>query len=106
MKHYKEFNLKHRPTIIFYIGLEKFYIRIITPVGETLAVEELGRNIIMNKKTGEEVPFTEIKEYDYENDETELCFLWNPKISFQRGNYQVEVYNKGFLSGTGKFSLK
>lgn len=87
-------------------GLEKFYIRIVNPIGETMAVEELGSGKIVDKKTGDEVPFTQVKEYDYENDEAELCFVWEPNMSFQRGNYQVEVYNKGHKSGTGTFSLK
>ena len=87
-------------------GQEKFFIRIINPVGETMAIDQLGSGVIMNKKTGEEVPFTQVKEYDYVNDEAELCFSWKPNVSFQRGDYQVEVYNKGYLSGMGKFSLK
>lgn len=87
-------------------GLEQFYIRIINPIGETMAVEELGSGVIMNKKTGEEIPFTQVKEYDYVNDEAELCFIWEPNMTFQRGNYEVVVYNKGHKSGMGTFSLK
>ncbi|MFT4759350.1 MAG: hypothetical protein ACI9XO_002023 [Paraglaciecola sp.] len=87
-------------------GLEKFYIRIVNPIGETMAVEELGSGKIVDKKTGGQVPFTQVKEYDYVNDEAELCFIWEPNMSFQRGNYQVEVYNKGHKSGAGTFSLK
>lgn len=87
-------------------GLEKFYIRIVNPIGETMAVEELGSGKIVDKKTGDEVPFTQVKEYDYVNDEAELCFVWEPNMSFQRGEYQVEVYNKGHKSGAGTFSLK
>ena len=87
-------------------GKEKFYIRIVNPIGETMAVDELGSGKIMNKKTGEEVPFTQMKEYDYGNDEAELCFVWEPNVTFQRGNYHVEVYNKGHKAGNGTFSLK
>lgn len=87
-------------------GMEEFYIRIINPIGETMAVEELGSGVILNKKTGKEIPFTQVKEYDYVNDEAELCFIWEPNMTFQRGNYEVEVYNKGHKSGKGTFSLK
>ncbi len=87
-------------------GLETFHIRIIDPRGETLAIDELGSGVIINAKTGEEIRFTQLKEYDYENDETQLCFLWEPNTTFQKGKYDVEIYNKGYLAGTGKFSLK
>lgn len=87
-------------------GLEKFYLRVINPIGETLAVEELGSGIIIDKKTGDEVRYTQVKEYDYANDETQLCLNWEPQTGFQRGNYKVEVYNKGHLCGEGSFLLK
>lgn len=87
-------------------GKEKFYIRIVNPKGGTMAVEELGSGVIMNKKTGEEVPFTQVKEYNYANDEAELCFVWEPNLTFQRGAYEVEVYNKGHKAGKGMFVLK
>lgn len=88
-------------------GLEKFYVRIINPIGETMAIEELSNNMIVNKRTDERVPFTHVEEYDYSQDETELCFQWRPEnMSFQPGNYEVEVYNKGFLAGNGAFVLK
>ena len=61
---------------------------------------------IINKKTGEEIRYTQVKEYDYVNDETDLCFDWQPNTPFQKGNYDVEIYNKGHLAGKGNFVLK
>jgi peptidoglycan hydrolase CwlO-like protein len=87
-------------------GLEQFYVRIVNPIGETMAIEELGSGKIVNKKTGEEILYTQVKEYDYVNDETELCFNWEPNAPFQKGNYDVEIYNKGHLAGKGSFNLK
>ena len=87
-------------------GKESFFIRIISPKGETLAIDDLGSGAILDSKTGEEVRYTQVKEYDYANDETQLCFLWNPNMPFQSGKYDVEIYNKGFLSGSGTFELK
>lgn len=87
-------------------GLEQFFIRIINPQGETLAIEDLGSGMLTSNKTGEEVRFTQVTEYDYMNDETQLCFNWNPDVPFQSGEYQVEIYNKGYLSGIGAFALK
>jgi len=88
-------------------GTERFFIRIINPLGETLAIEDMGSGMITNKSTGEEIRFTQYEELDYTNDEANSCLVWKPNnASFSRGDYTVEIYNKGYLSGMGAFSLK
>ena len=87
-------------------GTEEFQVRIINPRGETMAIEDLGSGIIVNEKTGEEVRFTQNAQTDYNNDEQHLCLTWHPTVPFDAGKYLVEVYNKGYLSGTGSFQLK
>ncbi|MCB9338853.1 MAG: hypothetical protein H6577_12060 [Lewinellaceae bacterium] len=88
-------------------GVEQFFVRILTPVGETMSVDELGSGKMVDKATGDEIPYTFMKEYDYVNDATELCFNWDPNLgAFSKGIYKVEVYNKGHLSGNGEFQLK
>ncbi len=87
-------------------GVEKFYIRIIGPTGETLAVEDLGSGILTSTVSGEEIRYTKVKEIDYNNGEVEACMLWQPNTEFSKGNYEVEIFNKGFVAGKGTFSLK
>ncbi|MBI1226609.1 MAG: hypothetical protein GC192_15355 [Bacteroidetes bacterium] len=87
-------------------GTEDFYVRIVNPLGETMAMEDLGSGVIVNEKTGEEVRFTQYAQTDYNNDEQHLCLTWNPDMPFDTGKYLVEVYNKGYLAGTGSFQLK
>lgn len=88
-------------------GMETFFVRIINPLGETLAIEDMGSGMLTNKKTGEEVRFTQAEEVDYSNEEVQSCMVWSPTTSsFVQGSYTVEVYNKGYLSGMGAFSLK
>ena len=88
-------------------GMEKFFVRIINPIGETMAIDDLGSGKIVDKSTGDEVLYTSTTEYDYNNDEKNICFDWDPTVSnFQNGNYQVEIYNKGHLAGSGSFVLK
>ncbi len=87
-------------------GLEQFFVRIINPIGETLAIEDLGSGTTTNSKTGEEIRYTHIQEVDYSNEEMEACFLWKPNVPFAKGKYEVEIFNKGFLTGTGTFELK
>ncbi len=87
-------------------GLEQFFVRVISPIGETLAVEDLGSGITTNTKTGEEIRYTKIKEIEYNNDESVACFMWAPNTSFAKGEYEIEVYNKGYMAGKGTFKLK
>lgn len=88
-------------------GVEKFYVRIVNPLGETLAIEDMGSGMITNKKTGEEVRFTQVEELNYSNEEAQSCMIWAPtNASFMKGEYTVEVYNKGYLAGTSTFKLK
>ena len=88
-------------------GTEQFFVRIINPIGETMAIDEVSSGVLIDKATGEEVRYSSIREYDYNQDATEVCFTWAPEVpTFTRGNYQVEVYNKGHLAGLGEFQLK
>lgn len=88
------------------VGLEQFFVRIINPIGETLAIDDLGSGITTNTKTGEEIRYTKIKELDYNNEDQQACFHWDPNVPFTKGTYEVEVFNKGYLAGSGTFKLK
>jgi regulator of replication initiation timing len=94
------------PNDVVKAGTEEFYVRIVNPRGETIAVEDLGSGTIRNEKTGEEVRFTQTAKTEYNNDEQHLCLTWHPTTPFDAGKYTVEVYNKGYLSATGSFQLK
>lgn len=87
-------------------GAERFYVRVIDPLGETLSIEDMGSGILENPHSQEHVRFTQYREFDYENTKEDVCMNWQPGISFNSGTYQVEVYNKGFLAGTSSFELK
>ena len=41
-----------------------------------------------------------------DNGETNVCGAWQPGQNFAKGKYTVEIYNKGYLVGTGAFNLK
>ncbi len=88
-------------------GGEQFHVRIINPIGETLAIEDMGSGVLETADTGEEVRFTMIKELEYNNSEPGVgCFLWEPNMAFSEGKYSLEVFNKGYMSGKGEFLLK
>lgn len=87
-------------------GMERFLIRIVNPLGETMAVESMGSGVFTNNATGEQARYTMIKEVDYDQDEQRLCMVWAPSRAFQEGKYKVEIYNKGHLAGSSDFELK
>ena len=87
-------------------GLEQFLLRIVNPLGETLAIEEMGSGVFTNQETGEQIRYTQIKEYEYNQDANTLCIVWSSNTPLQKGNYEIEVYNKGYLSGSTTFNLK
>ncbi len=87
-------------------GEEVFHIRIITPLGETLAIEEMGSGILKDESTKEEMRFTKAETVDYQNESGNICMNWEPTTGFEKGLYSVEVYNKGYIAGRGEFRLK
>ncbi len=87
-------------------GEETFYLRIIDPSGSPLSVDERGSGVAQNKRSDEEFRYTTVATCDYSNEETDVCGTWEPGQNFAKGKYKVEVYNKGYLVGTGSFNLK
>lgn len=94
------------PNPIAKSGTEKFYVRIIDPLGETLAIESLGSGVLQNDLTNTKVRYTRAAEVDYNRELQTICIPWEPGIPFKEGDYLVEIYNKGYLSGTSVFRLK
>lgn len=87
-------------------GSETYHIRIISPVGETIAVDDYGSGVFTNSASGDQLRFTMAKEFDYDNTAEKLCTIWSPSGGFSKGNYEVEIYNKGYLAGSTSFRLK
>lgn len=85
---------------------EEFYLRIIDPLGETMAIEDLGSGVLVDSKDGKSVRYTTSGAIDYDNDEQKVCIDWQPSMRWAKGIYEVEIYNKGFKAGSGKFQLK
>lgn len=87
-------------------GTETFLVRIMSPLGETLYMEDLGSGESKNLSTEEEFRFSKSVEAEYTNTVENVCTRWMPETGFQAGKYNVEIYNKGHLAGTQSFELK
>ena len=94
------------PNEVVPAGEETFYLRIIDPTGAPLAIESMGSGVSTDKKSESEFRYTTTASTNYSNSETQVCGGWQPGQNFVKGKYNVEVYNKGYLVGTGAFNLK
>lgn len=88
-------------------GMEQFHVRVINPVGETLAMEDMGSGFFTDRRSGQKIRFTRMESLAYNNKQHELCMLWAPaNPSFLSGEYRVEIYNKGYLAGMSVLTLR
>jgi hypothetical protein len=88
-------------------GDERFFVRIISPTGETLASKDSGGGKITVLPKNEQILYTTEDHTNYSNKETDVCMNWDAKnITLAKGQYEVEVYNKGYLCGKGTFKIK
>jgi len=87
-------------------GDKTFYIRYISPLGQSLVIEDLGSGELTNKLDGQKVRYTASTIVDYNNEDTEACIDWRPSLQLPKGVYQVEIYHNGFMVGNGDFKLK
>ena len=86
-------------------GDEDFFVRLISPTGQTMAVESAGSGVIKSGD-GTDIRYSVSETVFYDKQGNEIEIQWNPGISFERGEYTVEVYNKGFLAGSDTFKLR
>ena len=86
-------------------GEETFLLRIINPNGETLSSEDMGSGTVTDKLTGESMRYTMSGTLTYNNEDTDACMDWTPDHEMMKGNYTVEIFNKGYKVGTGVFKL-
>jgi hypothetical protein len=92
--------------VIVSSGQERFYMRLINPLGEVMAIQDLGSGSMKLGNTGETIQYTQSVEIDYGTEPVKGCVNWQPGMPFETGDYQVEIYNKGFMSGKASFVLK
>jgi hypothetical protein len=86
-------------------GTERFYVRVVNPLGETMASDNTS-GVIKNPNTGDEVRYTQYRDIDYKNIDSNVCINWQPDVPFNTGLYTVGVFNKGFLVGMSTVNLK
>jgi len=86
-------------------GEETFFLRIIGPSGETIAADDMGSGELTDKISGETIKYTMSGTLTYNNEDTEACMDWDPSFQVAKGEYAVEIFNKGYQVGAGNFKL-
>jgi hypothetical protein len=89
-------------------GINKFYMRITDPTGWPIFVESRGSGKLHNKETGKEEFYTTLKSFNYNPDFKSICMTWSqiPSKPFQKGHYQIEIFNKGYKIASTSMELK
>ncbi|NNC86657.1 MAG: hypothetical protein HKN75_11305 [Bacteroidia bacterium] len=83
-------------------GMQDLFVKVIGPEGSviTRSSEEFtdinGNTNLFSFKTA----------FDYKKKNTDLCFYWNKESSYKKGNYNVELFNRGAKIGETTLSLK
>ncbi len=88
-------------------GKQEIYIRLIDAQGTTVTRNDGATGgIIVNKISGEQLRYTFKGNIDYQNNDHEECFDWEPDFRLKKGEYIVEAYHRDFRIGKGTFKLK
>ena len=86
-------------------GSEEFIIRILDPSGQTLYVNGTGSGMTSKSSDNSDMKFTTATSLDYNHDVVNTCLNWGTEMDFPKGEYLVEIFNKGYLAGQEKLKL-
>ncbi|MBA2422270.1 MAG: hypothetical protein H0V61_03495 [Chitinophagales bacterium] len=87
-------------------GEKNFMVRIISPEGTTLAVQNSGSGTFQVAETVEQRQYTISTAVPYEQKAKNVCTYWQQTTPFGGGNYTAEVYQEGYLLASKSFELK
>jgi len=85
-------------------GVEKFIIKLIGPDGVTIHQQQA--STFKKEADGTESKYTFSANYSSPAKEEKVCSKYEPKLELQKGTYNIEIYNKGYLTGKGSFKLR
>lgn len=87
-------------------GTEDVYVVVTAPDGKPVSVQSLNSGTFTTRENGDKA-FTAKLPVDIETAKKKnVQFAFAPGNNFQQGNYTVEIYQNGFLIGTGARELK
>ncbi|WMJ74934.1 hypothetical protein RCC89_17450 [Cytophagaceae bacterium ABcell3] len=88
-------------------GAKTVYMRVIDPRGKLIYNLENNSGSFVNMDVEKEMDYTGKQVIDYDNGKQSIDFFYAPKNNtLVKGEYKVEIYTDGYLSGVSSFSLK
>lgn len=88
-------------------GSKTFDVRILSPEGSVLAIDNQGSGTFTSVETKEEMQYSTTATVDYANQaKTGVCSMWSQGTPFAAGKYTAEIYEDGYLIGKQNFELK
>ncbi len=86
-------------------GDESFQFVLMDPTGTPL-LNDTQSGSFQSKETGSEIRYTYEVTEAYTNEAKNVCVQYQDPNGYQKGIHEIMIYNKGFLAGTGTFTLK
>lgn len=83
-------------------GMQELFVKVIGPDGSVITrsseefTDSSGNTSLFSFKTA----------FDYKKKNTDLCFYWNKESSYSKGNYNVELFNRGEKIGETTLALR
>lgn len=87
------------------IGAKDILVRLVSPGGTTLAIQDLGSGVFTQAELGEEMQYTTKASINYQQEQKNYCVYWTQDTGFGAGAYSAELYHEGYLIGDALFSL-
>lgn len=87
-------------------GDEDFHVRVLNEEGKLLPLEPTHSKTFINSLNNQPLEYTQDVTVKYQNNQDKVQVGWKPKFAFAAGNYTIEIYNKGYLSGSKEFLLR
>lgn len=85
-------------------GDVQMQLRIVSPNGETLYLEQEGSGTFKSKENGQELRYTKQAAFAFDGSNKKICIYWSHNIT-ESGTYTAEIYQEGYLLGIKKFDL-
>lgn len=79
-------------------------LRLLTPTGETMYLEQEGSGTFQSKENGQDLRFTKAASFPFTGANKKICIYWSHNIT-EAGTYTAEIYQEGYLVGVKKFDI-
>lgn len=89
-------------------GAKELDIRIINPSGTLLSNAALGSGSFINEETQQQVLYSLSKKVNLKTNQPlyDIAADWQQSADYEKGTYNVEIYNQGYLIGKGTATFR